>query len=215
VGEAPWKKLQVLPGQTILETATLDFPPVQAKTRFLVEWVDGSSNVLGSTEVFAYPTNLLAELGILSDHNENALGVYDPENELKPLLRNLKIGFADLENMVAENFRGKLAIIGAFGSKPGAKSLVTAQIKTLAENGVAIVWVPPVKTDAISDEETIQPSFRLVPQKLTATVVAQPALVNGLANNPRAQLNLVYFCKLALRPSLAEQGLNKSTQTHL
>jgi hypothetical protein len=200
VGEAPWKTLQVLPGQTVLETAVLDFPPVRAKTRFSVEWVDGSSNVLGSTEVLVYPTNLIAELGVLVNHDENALGVYDPENELKPLLKDLKISFVDLENAVAENFHGTLAIVGPFSSKPGAKSLVTTQIKTLAENGVAVVWVSPLKSDAASDREKIQPSFYLVPQGQTATVVAQPTLLADLAGNPRAQLNLIHFCKLALRP---------------
>ncbi len=200
VGEAPWKKLQVLPGQTVLEAAAVDFPPVRAKTRFLVEWADGSSNVLGTTEVFVYPTNLLAELGVLANHDENALGVYDPENELKPLLKNLKIGFVDLENAVAENFRGKLAIIGAFEPNPGAKSLATSQIKTLAANGVAVVWAAPAQSDALRDEQKIQPSFYFVPQNQTATVVAQPAMLAELAANPRAQLNLIYFCKLALRP---------------
>ena len=207
VGEAAWKKLQVLPGQTVLETAALDFPPVRAKTRFSIEWVENSSNVLGATEVFVYPTNLLAELGILMEHDENALGVYDPENELKPLLKTLKIGFVDLENTVAEDFRGKLAIVGAFGTKPRAKSLVTNQIKTLAENGVAVVWVAPVKSDPMGDEQKIQPSFYLVPRCQTATVVAHPTMLADLATNPQAQLNLIHFCKLALQPRLAEQHL--------
>ena len=207
VGQVPWKKLRVLGGQTVLESATMDFPPVRAKTRFMVEWLDGSSNVLGSTELFAYPTNLLAELGNLTGHDENALGVYDPNNELKPLLKNLQVGFVDLENTVAENFRGKLAIIGAFGSKPGAKSLVTNQIKTLGAHGVAVVWVTPAKSDAISDSDNIRPWFHLVPQNQTATVVVQPAMLDDLAGNPRAQLSLIYFCKLALRPALAEHVL--------
>jgi len=205
VGEAAWKTLQVLPGQTVLETAALNFPPVRAKTRFSVQWLDASSNELGATEVFIYPTNLLAELGVLLNHDENALGVYDPDNELKPLLKNLKIGFVDLENAVAENFRGKLAIVGAFSSKAGAKSLATHQIKTLANNGVAIVWVSPTKNDAIADLDKIQPSFYLVPQGHTAAVIAQPALLANLEGNPRAQLNLIRFCKVALQPALAEQ----------
>ena len=205
IGEAPWKTLRVLPGQTVLETAALDFPPVRAKTRFSVEWLDSGSNVLGATEVFVYPTNLLAELGILLNHDENALGVYDPQNELKPLLQNLQIGFVDMENTVAENFRGKLAIVGAFDSQRGAKSLVTSQIKMLATNGAAVVWVAPAKSEAMSDPEKTEPSFYLVPQNQTATVVAQPRMLAAPASNPRSQLNLIYFCKLALRPSLAER----------
>jgi len=205
VGEATWKTLQVLPGQTVLETAALDFPPVRAKTRFSIEWLDESSNVLGSTEVLVYATNLLTELGVLVNHDENALGVYDPENELKPLLRNLKIGFVDLENMVAENFRGKMAIVGGFGSKSGAKSLATGQIKTLAANGVAVVWVAPVKNDAQSDAEKIKPSYYLVPQGQTTTVVAQSTMLANVDTNPRAQQNLIHFCKLALRHPTVEQ----------
>ncbi|HWC58578.1 MAG TPA: hypothetical protein VHC44_02715 [Verrucomicrobiae bacterium] len=196
--EKPWKKLQVLPGQTVLETAILDFPPVRAKTRFLVEWVDSSGNVLGSTEVFVYPTNLLAELGIVIGHDENALGVYDPENELKPLLKNLKIGFVDLENVVAENFHGKLAIINALGSSTEAKTLVTTQIKSLVENGVAVVWVMPATQEPQRDEP--QPSFYSVPANQVATIVIQPAAVARLAENPRSQANLIFFCKLALHP---------------
>jgi hypothetical protein len=195
VGEAARKKLQVLPGQTVLESAALDFPPVRAKTRFLVQWVDGESNVLGATEVCAYPTNLLAELGVLMAHDEAALGVYDPENVLKPLLKNLNVRFVDLENMVAENFRGRLAIIGAFDSK---KSLVTTQIKTLAENGVAVVWAHRAADNPECDEP--QPSFYSVPATRVATMIVQPATVAGLAENPISQLNLIFFCKLALHP---------------
>jgi hypothetical protein len=39
-----------------------------------------------------------------------------------------------------------------------------------------------------------------VPEKQIAIVVVQPELVADLANNPQSQLNLIYFCKLALHP---------------
>jgi hypothetical protein len=200
VGEAPWKKLQMLPGQTVLESAALDFPPVRARTRFLIQWCDGASNVLGATDVLVYPTNLLAELGVLMNHDENALGVYDPENELKPLLKNLKVGFVDLENMVAENFRGKLAIVGAFESKSPARTLTTSQINRLAKHGVAIVWMQPRADNSELEREEPQPTFYCVPADRVGTVVVQPETVAGLAGNPRSQLNLIFFCKLALHP---------------
>ena len=34
-----WKTLELLPGQTILESATFDFPLVRGETPFLIQWV--------------------------------------------------------------------------------------------------------------------------------------------------------------------------------
>ena len=82
--ERPWKPLTVLPGQTVLETAVLDFPVVRAETRFLVQWLDGTNTVLGRTEVRVFPTNLLARLQALA--SDSPLGVFDPADQLKPLL---------------------------------------------------------------------------------------------------------------------------------
>jgi hypothetical protein len=46
-----------------------------------------------------------------------------------------------------------------------------------------------------------------------AVVVVQPELVANLPENPQAQLNLIYFCKLALRPqSSALPGLSPSLE---
>jgi hypothetical protein len=199
VGEAPWKKLKSLSGQTILEKANLEFPVVKAETHFLVQWVDGSSNVLGTTEVIAYPTNLLSELGVLVNHADGALGVYDPENQLKSSLKNLNVAFVDLENTILENFHGKLAVIGPFDSGTPDRSILTAQIKALSGNGVAVVWVRSAESNSPHGEEVPQPSFYLVAAKQAATVVVQPQMVANLPKNPRSQLNLIYFCKLALK----------------
>lgn len=65
-----WKFLRVLPQQTVLESARLDFPPVKAETKFIVQWVEGTNHVIGRTEVLVYPTNLLHELKLMLDENE-------------------------------------------------------------------------------------------------------------------------------------------------
>jgi len=200
VKEGLWKKLRTVPGQTVLETADVEFPAVKAETHFVVQWIDGSSNVLGATEVLAYPTNLLAELGLLMDHADGGLGVFDPDNQLKPSLKNLNLGFVDLENTVLENFRGKLAVIGPFDSKTAGRAITTAQIKALSENGVVVVWVQSVARNSRSAEEVPRPSFYSVAAGRVATVIAQPEMVANLPRNPRSQLNLIYFCKIALRP---------------
>src|SRR5208283_3417164 len=114
VGETSWKQFQALPGQTVLESARLDFPPVKAETKFLVQWLENTNHVIGETTVWVYPTNLLAELKPLA--GDEPLGIFDPQDQLKPLLKNLNLDFANLENSDLENFSGKLAIIGPFQS---------------------------------------------------------------------------------------------------
>ncbi len=145
-------------------------------------------------EVWVYPTNLLAELKPLA--GDQALGVFDPQNQLKPLLKNLKLEFTDLENLDLENFSGRLAIIGPFQSQAQMRDGLAKQIQALAKKGAAIVWLqpPPEK------RSRLQPSFYSVSMNTNAVVVVQPELVADLPDNPQSQLNLVYFCKLALHP---------------
>jgi len=196
MNEAPWKTLRVLPGQTVMETAALAFPAVRAETRFLVQWIGQTNGVLGVTEVVVYPTNLLAELEPLVGPDDGALGIYDPQNQLKPLLRNVKVDFVDLENAVLEDFRGKLAILGPFESKTPVDATLTKKIQKLSQNKVAIVWIQP---PGAGGEKPV-PSFYSVAGIDTDVVVVQSELAANLARNPRSQNNLIYFCKLALHP---------------
>lgn len=196
VDEAPWKRLQVLPGQRIIETAALTFPAVKGETRFLVQWIGRTNEILGTMEVMAYPTNLLAELQPLVGREDGALGIYDPQNQLTPLLKNLKVDFVDLENAVLEDFRGKLAIIGPFEVKASMDPMLTKKIQKLSENKVAVVWIQPPR---VSGNKPV-PSFYSIPEGERAVVVVQPQAVADLPKDPQSQLNLIYFCKLALRP---------------
>ncbi len=194
LAETPWKNLSVLPRQTVVESAQLDFPAVKAETKFLVQWLAGSNRLVGTTEMRVYPTNLLAELRPLS--GDEPLGVFDPQNQLKPLLKNLKLAFTDLENSGLENFSGRLAIVGPFQSKAQMRGDLAGQIKALAKRGVAIVWLPPPP----GKRDKLSPSFYSVLQNTNAVVIVQPEMVADLPDNPQSQLNLVYFCRLALHP---------------
>jgi len=199
LNEVPWKKLQVLPHQTVIESAQLDFPTVKAETKFLVQWLD-NTNVIGTTEVLVYPTNLLAELKVLA--GDDPVGVFDPQKQLKPLLTGLQITFTDLEEVGLDHFQGKLAIIGPFQSKSQMREGLAEQIQALAKKSTAVVWIQPDPSPRPSllggAREKLQPSFYLVPEGQIAIVIVQPELVAKIAENPRAQLNLIYFCKLAL-----------------
>ncbi len=195
LGEWPWKKLQVLPGQTVTERAALDFPIVKAETRFVIKWLEGTNHVLGTTEVLVYPTNLLAELKTLAGEDK-PVGVLDPGNVLKPLLKSVAVEFEDLEDSGIANFRGKLAIIGPFNSREQMPGDLAERIEKLARKGAGVVWLQPPQ----SPREKLQPSFRTVPIGDGAVVVVQPQLAANLADNPQAQLNLLHFCRQAREP---------------
>jgi len=198
ISENPWKRIQVPAGETVLESAALDFPAVKSKTKFLVQWLV-DTNVLSVTPVLVYPTNLLQTLK--SFLTETNFGVFDPGNHLKPLLKAQRIKFTDLGETALDHFSGQLAVIGPFQSRAQVPNDLADQIQTLAKTNVAVVWIQPGEPARRDARPTrLSPSFYCVQKSQTAVVVVQPDLVANLAENPQSQLNLIYFCQLALNP---------------
>jgi hypothetical protein len=197
LGETLWKWLQVLPEQTVQESAPLSFPAVRAETTFLVRWLGDTNQLLGETEVLVYPTNLLANLVPLLDRK--ALGVLDPNDELKPLLRENGVNFLDLSHQALEDFSGRLAILGPFRSHAQLPEDVAQRTKTMARNGVAVVWLQPPP----SPRDPLRPSYYSVSVGTNDIVVVQSSVVLGLTGNPQAQWRLVQLCQQALHPEPA------------
>jgi hypothetical protein len=198
LGTTPWKNLEVLPGQTVMESAKLNFPSVNAVTRFVIKWLGGADQVLGTSDVLVYPTNLLKKLISLASYEP--LGIFDPQNQLKPLLKAVAVEFSDLEDAGVEDYRGKLVIAGPFQGQKQIRSGLAAQLQGVAKKGAAVVWLlpPPEREERPPDQ--LRPSFYSVLENTNAVVVVQPDLVADLPDNPQSQLNLIYFCKLALHP---------------
>jgi len=192
--ETPWKELTVLPGQTVLESAVLTFPRIKAETRFLVQWLDGASRVIGVTEVLVYPPDLLKDLGPLA--GEEAIGAFDPQNRLKPLLKATAVDYQDAENTGLKAYSGKLVIVGPFHSQAQMREGLSDHVKALALKGAGVVWIqpPPEK------HQCLKPSFYSVLEGKGAVVVAQADLIANLADSPQAQLNLIQLARLALHP---------------
>lgn len=195
LAERPWKNLEVLPGQTVLEKMSVELPAVKAETKFLLQWLADSNRILGHTEVRVYPTNLLAELKPRLERGE--LGVLDPTGLLKPSLQKNDVRLVDLGGMALEDFSGRLAVIGPFRCQGQMREGLAQSIQRLARKGVAVVWLPPP-----GPNDEITPSFYLVPEGKGAVVVVHPELVANFAENPESQLNFVHCCKLALNPTL-------------
>ena len=194
LSETNWKTFRVLAGQTILESAELTFPAVKSETRFLIQWADASRKVIGSTEVMVYPTNLLSALKTLA--GDQPLGVFDPQDQLKPLLKTVGVEFEDLADRELDSFTGRLAIVGPFASAEEISGGLTKRIGKLADKGAAVVWIqPPPKRGA-----RLKPDFYSVPIGKGVVVIAQAQLCSGLTNSPVAQLNLIQLAQLAVHP---------------
>lgn len=175
VGSAkPWKKIEMLPQQTVLETLALEFPSVRAATRFRVEFAG-----IGRTEVVVYPGELLKRLKTLA--GDQPLGVVDPDGQLKPVLKQAGVEFADFEIEPADS---RLAIVWS-----GASSLpetVTTRVKA----GMAVVWIRPA---SVATTYAVRLDTGVV-------VVVPVSSVRGLADSPLPQLDLIRAAELALEP---------------
>jgi hypothetical protein len=199
LADFPWKKLEVLAHQTVLESAQFNFPAVRAKTTFVIQWLDSSNFVLGKTTVQVYPNNLLQELKIMMDDNDANLGLLDPDNRIKSVLEISGIHFVDLEQAKLDDFSGKLVIVGSCTPSDTEWHGLAERISAVAKKGTPVIWIqsPPRQPGKI------WPSFYTVPENKAVVVVVQPELIADLSADPQSQLNLVYFCRMALSPQPA------------
>jgi len=170
----PWKRLRLLPKQTVVETYSAKFPTLRAVTRFQIEWIG-----IGRTEVMVYPDDLLKKLGALA--GEKPIGLFDPDNQLRSLMKQGGVEFTDLETEPSD---ARLAVVWF-----NARELPESVIKRV-KDGMAAVWIrksAPVAAYAV----------RL---GTGTVVVASTSSVSPLADSPTAQLNLIRFAELALEP---------------
>jgi len=185
-----WKEIEVPPGQTVMESVSLAFPAVNAKTRFLVQWLDTRGRMLGPTEVSVYPTNLLGELEALA--GEAPPGLLDPQDRLKPLLLRARIDFRQLESSQPEQFNGKLVFVGP--PDPGRTTAAEffQLIKALAKRRIGVVWFR-------SDPDPDCPMPIVWKSESGGTIVVVPIeMLADLPGNPRSQIRLVRLARLAL-----------------
>lgn len=190
----PWKRLEVLAGQTILETVAVTLPLVRAETLFQLRFCDAENKEIDRVSIHVFPDNLLKQLALLVD--QDGLGVLDPDNVLKPLLRRSKVAFKDIEEGGGfSEFDGKLAIVGPFRPKDSMPENLRKRID--ARTIGSIVWIQPSNPSA----DPLLPLY-LVRQGEATVAIVQNHIVSNLATSPRAQLNLIRCARLALSPEL-------------
>lgn len=197
VGTVPLRRVSLAAGQGGLERFRIEFPAVRTETRFRLQWsADGAS--AGGTEVWVYPAQILAGIGALTQGK--AIGLHDPDGRIRPVLTEAGIVTIDLNGTDPADFEGSLAIyapaLAAAKVPPGRR----AEVRALAERGVAVVWFqPPVEPP---DEPS--PRYRTVPVGPSAVVVADGEPVTRIAEAPDAQRFLLHLVREALKPAPVE-----------
>ncbi|MDB6026761.1 MAG: hypothetical protein JWM68_2984 [Verrucomicrobiales bacterium] len=196
IGESrPWKTLRVLAGQTVLETVSVDLPAIRATTSFQLRCLDVKSNELGKISLRVVPRDLLKQLSKLG--GDKAIGVLDPADELKPLLKAAGVEFYDLETGSGfDGFEGKLAIVGPFvENKSLPENLRTRLVARAKRTPSAIILIlpPSVQMDPF-------PPIYLVRESSSTIAVLQPKAVSSITNSPQAQFHLIRAAQMALDP---------------
>ena len=197
VGTVPPRRISLPVGQGGLERFRIEFPAVRAETRFRLQWsADGAS--AGGTEVWVYPAQILAGIGTLTQGK--AIGVHDPDGRIRPALTEAGIVTIDLSGMDPADFEGTLAIyapaLTAAKVPPGRR----AEVRALAERGVAVVWFQP----PVEPRDEPSPRYRTVPVGPSAVVVADGEPVARLAEAPDAQRLFLHLVREALKPAPVE-----------
>ncbi|MEQ2010231.1 MAG: hypothetical protein ABMA26_25890 [Limisphaerales bacterium] len=192
-GARAWKTLTVQPGQTVVESASLDIPAVRAATRFAARWLDAGGRLLGVTEFWAHPENVLDALKPLA--GGLPIGVVEDKPGLQLVLAARGIPIAELKH--AEDwsqFRGRLALVVNQPESTQGELRLDPALLARAKEGLTVVWLRTAKT-------ILPPAPPLVERVRVGrgTVLLAPAsTLGGLERSPAAQLALVRLAELAL-----------------
>jgi hypothetical protein len=187
IGDArPWKKIDLLPRQTVLETMAVAFPEVRAATGFGVELVG-----IGRVRVTAWPHDVLQRLKTLA--GDVPLGVFDPNGQLKTLLKQASVAMADFE---IEPTDSKLAIVWSNGRN------LPESVKSRVTKGMSAVWI----------RSSTVPTSYAVRIGAGVIVVAPESTIRGLADSPLPQLTLIRDAELALQPEALRLPSDNQTE---
>lgn len=192
-GARTWKTLIIMPDQTVLENAVIEFPKLRVSTRFAARWLAAEGKVLGVTEVWAHPDNLLDRLKLLA--GEQPLGLSDATGALRPALVARGIPVSELNSAESwSEFRGRLAFVVSKPEASQGELRLDAGALARTKEGVAVVWFRPRPATS----SPMPPLAERVTTGRGAVVLAPTSMLDKLDRSPAAQLTLVRLAELAL-----------------
>jgi hypothetical protein len=198
VGAGEDSALEVLPGQKVLRTIPVTVPECRGLTRFLVQWKSGAQQAIGTSELLAIPADYLK--GLAGVASQKPIGVWDPQNRLKPMLTRLGVQTFDVEREGYGSWEGALAIFGPFASREQASGKAAEAMGALAKAGRAVLWIDPP-----SKGLRLEPASRCVRQGQGTVVMVLDDLVRSIDENALSQINLLRLTEQAVNPKKFEQ----------
>ena len=190
----PWKRVNVLSGQTVIENVEITFPDVRSETVFELRFIDENENAIGQVFAEVFPTNLLKRLP--KGEPDDSIAVIDPENAMKPLLKAHDVSFEDVDaDAGLDGFEGKLVLIGPFSDNNSIPEDLRKRLIEQSKRSLAIVWMQPP-----ANERKTLPAVYIVRENLSVFAIVDADSVKTLKTSPQAQLNLIQAARLALHP---------------
>ncbi len=193
--EQVWKELEVLGGQTVLETVEVTLPAVKVATPFLARWRDDAGHVLGHTTILACPGDQLARFG--TDGVGSAIGVFDRRGKLFPVLSRAGLPCERLETLEQlSNFSGRLTIVVMDAEDEMLQRELREKLARLAAAGRVLLSLRPPSAREDPGDRTVG----VVRLGTGVLVTAGLDDIRGLETSAAAQLQLVRFCEIAFKP---------------
>jgi hypothetical protein len=190
----PSKRLEMLPGQTILEWVPARFPSVRIPSRFLLRWQTGGGQVLGHSEVMVLPRAVLRELNELS--GGKPIGLWDPGDRIRPALAEAGVLSLDLSTVEPSPQLCRFGLVAQKDNGDEDNSKLTVRLQRWLKAGVHLVWFKPQERD----DETGLVRQEVHPGHGTL-VIAQAEGEPTLTENPAGQWRLLALARLALETS--------------
>jgi hypothetical protein len=198
-----WKKIEVAPGKRLIESVGVDYPSVTSATTFQVQFLDGAKKVVGKVGVQVLPADVLKQLSTLNGNKP--VGIYDPENQLKPVLSRLHVDFDDLQNDPAfDAFHGKFLIAGPFSSLDKVNESLRARVSAKLKQSCSVVWLLPPQLQAPFGSVCLS-------EENASEVVLHDVAFKELAHSASAQFNLLRSVHFALDPQKLSLSRNRPT----
>lgn len=184
----PWKRIELLEGQTAIEELSITLPAVREITRFDLLFFDESGQSLGNVNVVGCPMKWLSKIGDFAGGRE--VGLWDPEARLKPSLDAATVPTHPFESIDdVASFSGPLVICGLFADDNSLLDRAVDRMRELSSRGVAVVILLPIES---------YPTAHTLIYKRANMVIAPAAPFLAMNTSPSAHMDLVSIVRAVL-----------------